>query len=139
MEYQKIINLLGNIPDQVPRFVTKKWVEIYDESGGTCNVNKEIRFKTPMLRSDLCDYNVAYIVVTGKITVTNPNNDACDKKLALKNNAPVFSCITEINGTLIENAEDLDVMPMYNLLYYSKDYRKTSRSFCNYYRDEFWL
>ena len=88
MEYQKIINLLGNIPDQVPRFVTKKWVELYDESGETYNVNKEIRFKTPQLRSDLSDYNDAYIVVTDKITVNNPNNNVYDKKLALKNNPP---------------------------------------------------
>ena len=71
MEYQEVINLSGNISDKVRRFVTKKWVEIYDQSGGTCNTNKEIRFKTSMLRSDLCDYNEAYIVVTGKITVTN--------------------------------------------------------------------
>ena len=55
MEYQKIIDLLGNMPDQVPRFVTKKWAEIHDESGGTYNFNNEIRFKTPALRSDLCD------------------------------------------------------------------------------------
>ena len=96
MEYQKIINLLGNSPDQVPRFVTKKWVEIYDESGGTYNVNKEIRFKTPMLRSDLCDYD-AYVVVRGKINPTNPNNNSYDKKCALKNNVPFFSCITKIN------------------------------------------
>ena len=80
MEYQKIINLLRNIPDKVPRYVTKKWVEVHNQSGGTYNVNKEIRFKTPMLRSDLRDFNEAYIVVTGKITVTDPNNDAYDKK-----------------------------------------------------------
>ena len=117
MEYQKIIKLLGNILDQVPRFVTKKWVEICDESGGTYNVNKEIRFKTPMLRSDLRDYSVTYIVVTGKITVTNPNNDAYDKKLALKNNAPFFSCISKINNFLIDFSDDLDVVvPLYNLI-----------------------
>ena len=62
MKYQKIIKLLRNMPDQAPRFVTKKWVKIYDESSGTYNVNKEIRFKTPILRSDLCDYNDAYVV-----------------------------------------------------------------------------
>ena len=68
-----------------------------------------------MLRSDLCDYSNAYIVVIGKITVTNPNNNAYDKKPALKNNVPSFSCISKINNTLIDN--DLDVvMPMYNLL-----------------------
>ena len=136
MEYQKIINLVGNTSDQVPRYVTKKWVEIYGRSGGTYNTNKEIRFKTPMLRNDLCDYNEAYIVVTGKITVINQNDNAYDKKLALKNNAPFFICISKINGTLIDNAEDLDVvMPLYNLLYYSKNYRKTTGSLWNYYRD----
>ena len=137
MEYQKIINLLGDMPYQVPRFVTKKWVEIYDESGGTYNVNKEIRFKTPMLRSDLCDYNHAYIVVTGKITVTNPNNNAYDKKLALKNNAPFYSCLTKINGKFIDFSDELDVvMPLYNLLHYPKSYRKISESLFNYYKDE---
>ena len=59
----------------------KKWIEIYDKSGGTYYQNKDIRFKVPQLRSGLCVYNDAYIVVTGKITVTNPNNDTYDKKL----------------------------------------------------------
>ena len=59
------------------------------------------------------------------------------KKLAFKNNAPFVSCISKINNTLINNAEDLDIlMPMYNLLEYSKSYSKTTGSFCNYYRDE---
>ena len=90
-----------------------------------------------MLRSDLCNYSDAYIVVKGKITVTNPNIDAYDKKLALKNNAPFLSCIPKINNTFIDNAEDLDiVMPMYNLLEYRKNYRKTTSSLFNYYRDE---
>ena len=137
MEYYDIILFLGNIPDQVPRFLTRKWVEIYDESGGTYNVNKEVRFKAHQLRTDLCDYNNAYVAVTGKITVTNPNNDAYDRKLALKNNAPFFSCISKVNGILVENAEDLDVViPMHNLLEYSKNYRKTTGSFRNYYRNE---
>ena len=124
MEHQKITNFLGNISDKVPRFITKKWIEVHDQSGETYNTNNQIRFKTSMLRSDLCDYSDAYIVVKGKTTVTNPNNDACDKKLALKNNAPFLSCISKMN-TLIDDAEDLDiVMPMYNLLEYSKNYRK---------------
>ena len=71
-----------------------------------------------------------HIVVKGKITVTDPNNDANDKKLALKNNALFTSCISKINNTLIDNAEDLDVvMPMYNLLEYSKNHRKNNRKF----------
>ena len=98
-----------------------------------------------MLRSNLCNYSDAYILVNGKITVTAPgvNNDANnirDKRnrpLILKNNAPFVSCITRINGELIEDADDLDiVMSMYNLLEYSKSYRKTIGSLYNYYRDE---
>ena len=62
-----------------------------------------------MLRSDLCDYSDAYIVVKGKIIVTVPDNDAYDKKLALKNNSPFISCVSKINNTLIDNAKDLDI------------------------------
>ena len=80
-----------------------------------------------MLRSDLCDYRDGYIVAKGDVTVTNPATDAYDKKCALKNNAPSISCISKINNTLIDTAEDLDiVMPMYNLLENSKSYRKTT-------------
>ena len=90
-----------------------------------------------MLRSNLCHYSDAYIVIKGKITVTNPHNDAYDKKLAFKTNAPFINCISKINNTLIDNAADLDiVMPMYNLIEYSKNYRKTTWSLWNYYRDE---
>ena len=90
-----------------------------------------------MLRSDLCDYNDAYIVVERTITVRNPANDAYDKKLVFKNNAPFISCISKINNTLIDNAEDLDiVMPMYNLIEYSKNYSKTAGSLWSYYKDE---
>ena len=65
------------------------------------------------------------------------NNDAYDKILAFKNNAPFISCISKINNTLTDGAEDLDiVMPMYNLLEYSKHYRKTTGNLWNYYRDE---
>ena len=73
----------------------------------------------------------------GKITVTNPNNNAYGKKLAFKNNTPFVSCISKINNTFIDNAEDLDVvMPMHNLLEYNKNYSKTTESFWSYYRDE---
>ena len=136
MEYQRTTNLLGNASNKVPRFITIKWIKLHDQSGETYNTNKQIRFKTSMLRSDLCDYSDAYIVAKGKITVTNPNNNAYDKKLALKSNAPFLSCISKINNTLIYNAEDLDiVMPMYNLIEYSKNYRKTTGSLWYYYRD----
>ena len=90
-----------------------------------------------MLRSDLYDYKDAYIVVKGVINVTNPANDAYDKKLAFKSNAPFISCILKINNTLVANAEDLDIaMPMYNFIEYSKNYRKKTGSLWDYYRDE---
>ena len=90
-----------------------------------------------MLQSDLCDHSDAYIVVKGTINTTDPNNDAYDEKLALKNNAPFISCISKINNTLLDNAEDLDiVMPMYNFMEYNKNYSKPTESLWNYYRDE---
>ena len=124
----------------MPRFIAKKWVEVYGQSGSTDDrykPSKQIRFKISMLRSDLCGFSDAFIVMKGKISITNPNNNAYDKKLASKNNAPFVSCISKINNTFIDNAEDLDVvMPMYNLLECSKNYSKTTGSFWNYYRDE---
>ena len=88
------------------------------------------------MRNNLCDFNDVYIVVTGKITATNPGNDAnqYNRKVSLKNSPPFFNCILKINSQLIEDAQDLDVvMAMYNLLYYSKNFRKTTGSFWNYY------
>ena len=66
----------------------------------------------------------------GIVNVANPDNNACDKKLAFKNNAPFVSCILKINNALIDNAEDLTVaMPMYNLFKYSKNYSKATKIF----------
>ena len=156
MEYDKINNLLlsednenevskaNRANEMSKKFVTKEYVRVNGLSN-TYNENKSIRFKTPMLRSNLCDYSDAFILVKGIITVTalganNGANDIRDKKnrqLILKNNAPFVSCITRFNGELIEDADDLDiVMPMYNLLEYSKNDRKTIGSLYNYYRDE---
>ena len=88
-----------------------------------------------MLRSDLCYFSDAYIVVKGNI-VNNTENAKRNKSVAFKNNAPFTNCISKTNGTLIGNTEDLDaVMPMYNLLEYIKNYRKTTQSLCNYYKD----
>ena len=147
MEYDKINNLFlseDNKSEKLSKFVTREYVRVNILSN-TYNENKSIRFKTPMLRSNLCDYSDAYILVKGTITVTAPgvNNNANnirDKRnrpLILENNAPFVSCITRINGELIDDADDLDiVMSMYNLLEYSKNYRKTIGSLYNYYRDE---
>ena len=75
MEFQKLVNFLDTTFDDrdLPRFVTKKWIDVYDQSGGKYNVNKEIRNKTSMLRLDSCNFNDAYIVVKGDITVTKKN------------------------------------------------------------------
>ena len=130
MEYDKINNVLGSESENLSKFVTREYGRVHSLSN-TYNENKSIRFKTPMLRSDLYDYADAYILINGTITVTaaaGANN--------IRDNAPFVSCITRINGKLIEDADDLDiVMPMPNLLEYS-NYRKTIGSLYNYYRDE---
>ena len=143
MEYDKINNLLlseDNESEKLSKFVTREYVKVNSLSNAY-NENKSIRFKTSMLRSNLCDYSD----VNGTITVmapganNNANNirDKRNRPVILKNNAPFVSCITRVNGELIEDADALDiVMPMNNLLEYSKNYRKTIGSLYNYYRDE---
>ena len=138
MKFQKIINLLDITTNNkdLPRFVTKKWIEVYDQSERNYSPNKEIRIRASMLRSDLCNYSNVHIIVKGDITVLNPNNAKRNKAVALKNNAPFINCISKINGIKIDNAQDLDVvMPMYNLLEYSKYYKKATGSLWNYCRD----
>ena len=131
----------------------KNGLKFMKKSQENYNPNKEIRIKPSMLRSDLCDFIDAYIVVKGNITVTKktfadddieaPNNAAAnvtatnnannnvfgEKKLVFKNNARFINCISKINDVKIDNTEDLDVvMLMYNLLEYSKNYGKTTGS-----------
>ena len=135
MEYQKIANLLDNASNQPSKFRTRNWVEINDESRGTYTSN-DIKFKTTMLRSNLCDYADAYILVKGIITITGRENDVAARKadernkgVIFKNCAPFTKCINRINRTEIDSAEDIDtVMPMYNLTEYSDNYSKTSGS-----------
>ena len=92
-----------------------------------------------MLRSSLCDYSDAYIVLSGTITVAalaaaGKNNII---QVVYKNCAPLTNCISEINNTQIDNAKDIDVvMTVYNLIEYSDNYSKTSGSLWQYYRDE---
>ena len=127
MEFKKITNFLDITSDNkdLSKFVTKKWIEVYDQSQENYNTNKEIRIKTSMLRSDLCDFSDPYIIAKGTITIVRPNT------------APLINCISKTNGIKIDNAEDLDVViPMYNLLEYSKNYKKATGSLWNYYRDE---
>ena len=140
MVFQNFVNFLDATSNDkdLPRFVTKKWSEVYDQSEKSYDVNKEIRIKTSMLRSDLCDFNDAHIVVKGDVTLEGDNDaNKRNKNLVFKNNAQFTNCISKINGAKIDNAEDLDVvMPMYNLLEHSKNYRKTTGSLWNYYRNE---
>ena len=141
MEYQKIINLLDDTTNQPSKFRTRNWVEINGESKGTYD-NSNIRFKTSMISSSLCDYIGAYILVKGTITV--PNTAAADaavnntnEEIIFKNCAPFTDCITEINTTQVDDAQKIDVvMPMYNLLEYSDACSKTSGSSWQYDRDE---
>ena len=97
-EFQKIVNFFDTTSDgkDLPRLFTKKWIEVYDQSGKNYNVNKEIRIKTPMFRSDLCDYSDAYIVVKGTIIVTDPDNAKRNKSVAFKNNALFINRISKI-------------------------------------------
>ena len=144
MEYQKISNLIDDTSNQPSKFRTKNWVEINDESRGTYNVNSQIKFKTTMLKSSLCDYSDAYILVKGTIKITGAGANAAarqaderDKGVAFKTCAPFTNCISEINNTQVDNAKDIGiVMPMYNLIEYSDNYAKTTGSLWQYFRDE---
>ena len=122
MEHYKIFKLLND--STISKFETKKEIEVNDLSGGQYSANKNIMFKTPMLRSGLCDYSDACIVVKWRMSVTGTNAaNRANEKLTFNNNAPFRSCITKINNAFIDNAEDLDiVMPIYNLLQYSDKY-----------------
>ena len=144
MEYQKIVNLIDNVSNQPSKFRTKNWVEINDESREAYNVNSQIKFKTTMLKYSLCDYSDAYIFVKGIITINGIGADAAarraderDKSVAFKNCAAFTNCISEINNAQVDNAKDIDiVMPMYNLIEYSDNYAKTTRTLWQCLRDE---
>ena len=141
MEYEKIANLIDDASSQSSKFRTENWVEINDKSRGTYKVNSQIKFKTTMLKSSLCDYSNAYIIVKGTITVNNTAADGAaanniNKKVIFKNCTPVTNWISEINNTQVDNAKDIDiVMPMYNLIEYSDNYAKTSGSLWQYCKD----
>ena len=134
--------MLESTSDNLSKFRTRNWVEINDESRENY-ANSDIRFKTTMLRSNLCDYADSYILVNGTITITGEGDnageiqaDGRDKGVTFKNCAPFTQCISRINNTDIDNAHDIDiVMLMYNLIEYSDNYSKTSGSLWQYYKD----
>ena len=133
--------MLDSASNQPSRFRTKNWVEINDDLRRGYSPNKQIRFKTTMLRFNLCDYSDAYIFGKGSITVNNTAGAGADanntnKKVIFKNCAPFTNCISKINNTQIDNEEYIDiVMTMYNLIKYSDNYSKTSRSLWQYCKE----
>ena len=135
--------MLENTPNQPTKFKTKNWVEMNDDSRRTYNTNSQVKFKTSMLRSSLCDYSDAYILVSGTITITRAGNDDAawrlderNKGVIFKNCAPFTDCISEINNTQIDNAKYIDVvMPIYNLIEFSDNYSKKSKCLGQFYRD----
>ena len=142
MDYQKIIILLDNTDNQPSKFRTRNWDEIKDESRAAYNNNENtnIKFETSMIRTTLCDYSDAYILVKGTISIPNMvaqgaaiNNT--NKEKTCKNCAPFTNCLTEIKKTQVENTEYIVmVMSMYNLMEYGDVYLKISGSLWQYYR-----
>ena len=122
MEYQIIINLLENMPNQPSKFRTKKMAEINDNAPETHNKNSQFKFKNSRLKSSLCDYNDVYILASGTIATYGAGADDNVKRLDERNKVVVFktcapftNCIREIKNTQIDNANDLDVvMLIYN-------------------------
>ena len=135
--------MVESTSDNLSKFRTRIWVEINDESRRNY-VNSDIRFKTTIIRSNLCDCGDSYILVKGTITITGAGAnsgegqaDERNKGVTFKNCAPFTKCISRINNTDIDNAHDIDiVMPMYNLIEYSDNYSKTSGSLWQYYKDD---
>ena len=141
MEYQKIANLLHSASNKPSKFTTRNWVEVNNDIRGAYSPNKQIRFKTAMLTSSLCDYSHVYILVKGNITVnsTAAAGDAANninKKVIFKYCVPFTNYISKINKTEIDNGAYIDiVMPMYNLTEYSDNYSKTSGSLQQYCKE----
>ena len=133
--------MLDDASNKTSKFKTKYWIEISDESKRTYNVGSQVKFKTTMLKSSLCDYIDVYIHVNGTITVNNTvatdaNANNTNKKVIFKNCAPFTNCISEVSNTSVDDAKDIDVvMPMYNLIEYSDNYSKTSGNLWQYCKD----
>ena len=126
-----MLNLLNEASDS--NFVTRKWNIVNDQSNANYDVRNKIIYHTDVLKFNLCDYNDAYILVRGNITITGHQVT----QVALKNCAPFIKCITKIQGTTIDYVENIDlVMLMYNLIEYSSNYSETTGSLWFYSKDE---
>ena len=138
METQKIANLFGNIDNESLKFATRKWYVINDQNNTDYGDGDEngttIKFETKVIKSNLCDYSDAYILVTGDITARGGDANV---KVAFKDCAPFTKCVTHINHENVDNADNLDIlMPMYNLIEYSDNYWDTSGSLWHLKRHE---
>ena len=152
MQYQKIANLLENTSDNLSKSRTRNWIEMNYKSRGDY-ANGDIKLKTTMLRSNLCNQADPYILVKGTTTITGSAGlpegrpeaqllaarqaDERDKEVTFKKCAPLTKCISRINNTDIDNAHDIDiVILMYNLIKCSDNYSKTSGSLWQYCKDD---
>ena len=128
MDHHKISKLLDDLT--VSKFVTRKWIEVNDLSGGQCLVNRNLRFRISMLKLNFCDYSDAYMVVKGRITAEGTNNaNKRNKNLIFRNNAPFRLRKSKISNKFIGSAEGLDIPVL-------SEHFMTSGSLWNYYRDE---
>ena len=135
METQKIVNLLNGSDNENSKFATKKWYVIDSESKGNYSDENEIKFLTSSFESNLCDYSDAYFLVTGNINISGSNDN--NTKVAFTNCATFKKCRTEINETLVDDAEHINfAMPTHNLIDYSDSYFDTSGSLQRFKRDE---
>ena len=144
METQKIVNLLNGSDNENSKFATKKWYVIDSESKGNYSHHDPIKLLTKSIESSLCDYSDAYILVTGDIAVKRRNTaDTADitlvaiTQVAFKNCTPFEKCSTQIDGTLVDETNFINIrMPMYNLIEYGDNYSDTSGSLWGFKRDE---
>ena len=146
METEKIVNLLNSSNNKNSKFAIKKWYVIDSESNGNYSHPNPITFLTKSIESSLCDYSDAHILVTRNITVTRTiaGNPAQRKQplnaatqVVFKNRAPFEKCSTEIDGTLVGEANFINItMPMYNLIEYRNNYSDTSGNLWGFKRDE---
>ena len=142
MEYKKFINLLDNTPNEPSNFRTRNWVKINDDARGRYATNSQIKFKTAMLKSSLCDYRDVDMLVNGTILVANTevvdaagNNN--NKEVIFKNCASFTDYISERNNTQVDIVKDINVvMPIYKLIKFGDNYSKISRNSWQYYRSD---
>ena len=134
METQKIINLLSDSSNEESKFAAEKWYVIDSQTAkGKYKQGDTIKFETETIKSSLCDYSDAFILVTGNITVPSNNNT----DVAFKDCAPFSTCTTKINDIFVDEANHIYiVMPMYNLIKFSDNHSDLSGSLWPFKRDE---